>query len=287
MDNSKMPSFPLPKSHLLAIPCEIRLLIYSFLLGPDAWCNSDPEEWDPEYTSTSLARFRIAVSERHGNELGAYDIIELHARLFLPGLALLQTCKQVYAEGLEVMYRGFQVEIPAAATYYFEDWFANLNKQAVGWIESFHSTVVVDYHEFRRSELPSPGVAAIANLIPSPSQLIVTLLVSDWTIHTTKTPEDQAAMIDKYIIASMKDDGLGLLSSEDELDSDGLDSDREVEPWMLPTERRYRRLKTLRDLKTKGVKFNMRKRGRREERLGPWIKNAAILSAWFRLNFGS
>jgi hypothetical protein len=281
------PSFPLPKSHLLEIPSEIRLKIHSYLLGPDAWCTSDPEEWEPEWTSTGLARFRIAGSERHGNELGAYDIIELDARFFLPGLALLQTCKQLYAEGLEVMYRGFQVEIPAAATYFFEEWFATLNKQAVGWIESFHSTVVVDYHEFRRAELPSSDLAAIAGIIPSPSHLIVTLLVSNWTTHTTTTPDEQAAMIDRYIVASRRDNGLRLLSNEDGSDSDGLDSDDEVNPWMPPQEDRYRRLETLRDLKTRGVKFNIRKRGRREERLGLWLRNAATLSAWFRLNFGS
>jgi hypothetical protein len=277
----------LPKCHLLEIPCEIRLVIYSYLLGPDAWCNSDPQEWEPEYTSTNLARLRIAVSERHGNELGAYDIIELQARLFLPGLALLRTCKQAYAEGLEVMYRGFQVEVPAAAIYYFEDWIATLSKQAVGWMDSIHSTVVVDYHEFREIGLPSPDLATLADLMPSPSQLIVTLLVSDWTDHTTRSPEDQAAVIDKFIVASKDDDGLYMLLSEGRSDEEALDSDGDIDPWMPPKEERYRRLEILRLLKTRGVKFKVRKRGRREERLGSWLRNAATLSAWFRLNFKS
>jgi hypothetical protein len=260
-------------------------VIYSYLLGPDAWSNSDG--YLPEYTSTGLARFRIAVSERPGNEHGAYDIIELRARFFLPGLALLRTCKQLYVEGLEVMYRGFQVEVPPAAMYYFEEWFPTLNEQAVAWMESFHSTVVVDYHEFRQPELPSPGLAAIADLIPSPSQLIVTLLVSNWTVHSTRTPEAQAAAIDRYILASMSDDGLRVLSSEQDSDSDELDLEDEVDPWMPPREERYRRLEMLRLLKTRGVQFNIRKRGRREERLEPWLKHAAALSVWFRMNFKS
>ena len=255
---------------LLSLPTEIRLMIYSYLFSPDAWCNSDPQEWAPEYTASGLARLRIARNERHGYHLGAYDIIELNARFFLPGLALLQTCKQLYLEGMPIMFGAFQIDVPVGAMYFFEDWITSIGEQARTLILSIHAAVVVDLSPSSFNELPGLAVTSLANLLPLPRLLIITLLLDNPTSDGTRTQKEHAAEIDGAIFASQGVTG-------------------------------YRNLGALLTLKRRGVRFRIKKR-RVPEQLAveTWAPNPVRrivydwemlsemvrLRAWFAVHFG-
>jgi hypothetical protein len=267
--NKTFTTSPPKKCHLLSLPTELRFIIYSHVFGPHAWCNSDPEEWTPEYTSSDLARFRIASSKRHNYDLGAYDIFELDARFFLPGLTLLQTCKQVHAEGISVMYAALQIDVPVGAMYYFKDWMASIGKLARSWIASVHAAMVVDLSLSKLEYFPGSALTALANLLPLPSVLIVTLFLDNPDGDLTKTQEEQAALIDEAIVVS---NGVGV----------------------------FRHLEALNSLKRRGMRFRTRKRRMPEEDemwapaygAGPVAFNPEVLSgmarrrAWFAVHIG-